>query len=85
MYSPFYLRHHPNERSQNDIASIQSMSIAKGQNELEGVENVFEKNLVGFEHLIKGAHEATADTPKGLSDAQPPQSPDNTMVATTES
>jgi hypothetical protein len=35
------------------------MSVSTGANQLEGVENVFEKNLNGFEHLVKGAHEAT--------------------------
>jgi len=73
MYSPFYLRHHPNERYKNDIASIQSMSIAKGMNELEGVENVFERNAGGLEKLITGSQEATADTPRGFAEVIQPQ------------
>jgi len=33
--------------------------MSTGKNQLEGVENVFEKHLNGFENLITGAHEAT--------------------------
>jgi hypothetical protein len=36
------------------------MSIAKGSNELEGVENVFEKKLLGFEHPLTDTEEATS-------------------------
>ena len=43
-YSPFYLRNHPEERTQGDIADIQIMAVNDSDNDLQGVENVFEKN-----------------------------------------
>lgn len=54
-YSPFYLRSHPNERARGDIADIQMLAMQTGANELEGVENVFEKNIGNFEKLVTGA------------------------------
>jgi len=54
-YSPFYLRHHPEERSRGDIADIQTLAqgSVESSNDLEGVENVFEKHFDSFEHLLK--------------------------------
>ena len=43
-YSPFYLRNHPEERTDGDIADIQIMAVNDSDNDLQGVENVFEKN-----------------------------------------
>ncbi len=52
-FSPFYLREHPQERRQGDIADIQSLAMADNQNQLQGVENVFEHNLDHFENLME--------------------------------
>ena len=45
-YSPFYLKHHPESRSQGDITHIQQLSEQKSSNgdELSGVEQVFRKS-----------------------------------------
>lgn len=52
-YSPFYLRDHPDERTAGDISFIQQLSEVKpDDNELAGVENVFEKNMGTFEKLL---------------------------------
>lgn len=51
-YSPFYLRDHPEEKSVGDISYIQQLSEVTSDNELQGVENVFEKNLGTFEKLL---------------------------------
>ena len=52
--SPFYLRHHPEARFRGDIAEIQTLASDTNENQLSGVENVFEKNLDNFETLLKG-------------------------------
>lgn len=55
-FSPFYLRSHPQERAEGDIADIQMMAMqTTGENQLQGVENVFEKNFGSFEKLMSGA------------------------------
>ena len=54
-YSPFYLRNHPEERTQGDIADIQIMAVNDSDNDLQGVENVFEKNAQNFEKLMQSA------------------------------
>lgn len=53
-YSPFYLRSHPEEHHQGDISEIQGLAETAGFSDMKGVENVFEKNLGSFEHLMKG-------------------------------
>ena len=39
---------------QGDIADIQMLAMQTGANQLEGVENVFEKNIGSFEKLVTG-------------------------------
>ena len=48
-YSPFYLKHHPEERQSGDIADIRSMAHAAN---LQSIELVFEKNEENFEALL---------------------------------
>jgi len=45
-YSPYFLKNHPEQRQKGDIADIQILSEETGsENHLEGIENVFEKNI----------------------------------------
>ena len=54
-YSPFYLREHPELRHQGDITDIQGMAQEGDSfSNIKGVENVFEKNIGSFEHLMTG-------------------------------
>jgi hypothetical protein len=59
-YSPFYLRNHPEERKSGDIVDIQGMAQQGDFEDIRGVENVFEKNINNFEHLMKGTSKSSS-------------------------
>ena len=54
-FSPFYLKHHPEERKEGDITDIKNMiqtASEEGNDELAVVENIFEKNLNNFNKIV---------------------------------
>ena len=54
-FSPFYLKRHPEERTQGDITDIKNMiqtASEEGNDELSVVENIFEKNLNNFNKIV---------------------------------
>ena len=66
-YSPFYLKSHPDQREQGDIADIQQMSQTHivGGDDLAGVEAVFEKHFSQFDKLM-----SKSDASKQLQDVK---------------